>query len=628
MTFPEGGEMLSYESVRSACWVLIMVGGSACTGEPRGHGHGGTGSPDPGALIAVRAHGTVGVLLDEIDPGVREVVASEVLLRTEEQWTRLAQEQLDFAYYRLTFRPYFYVDVDPPKGRLPLPPPQLWSIALDGPARRGQIDGHDFVLVDYAFDSTLLTDVASPKASEIELGVIGGEWVEPLIFPLDPQMLLERTGYACIDEFEYPSDSVDEWNAHFVYDQECTVDADYCHQKPAVEDCVDALIAHVGHVEVPITYRRLPWDEALAREVRVGEPPSVDGADLIVVEDGIGLAENRVVYRYTAPGSCEIEEGTTDAVGWHRLLAFNSTSWNIGNGPMHVGDVDLLLADDEAHGLFDYGECHGHWHFSHYADFGVRDARGQLLAGDKRSFCLESTNRFSNAVWSPLSAPYDRCHYQGISPGWGDMYQAGLSGQWVVIDQIMPGPATLSAVANPDGLLCEGLVQYEADGVTPLWQPTPFSRPDGRPVDTLACADSPGALDNNLGEVGVTIPELGRGAVTGPCLRGEIGPRRECGFEYRGVFDCTPGEAIVLPFVAASGLLAPQLRICEASAVLDAGVACTWLQAVATASGTSIAFTCPELRDAPGSGGYSLYVGDVTGSGTPAAGGSGILVQP
>ena len=95
----------------------------------------------------------------------------------------------------------------------------------------------------------------------------------------------------------------------------------------------------------------------------------------------------------------------------------------------------------------------------------ARAARGtNRVTGDL--FCLESTNRFSNAVWSPLSAPYDRCQYQGISPGWGDMYQAGLSGQWVVADGAPAGPATLSALANPAVLLCEGTLQYASDGVT------------------------------------------------------------------------------------------------------------------------------------------------------------------
>jgi hypothetical protein len=185
-----------------------------------------------------------------------------------------------------------------------------------------------------------------------------------------------------------------------------------------------------------------------------------------------------------------------------------------------------------------------------------------------------------------------------------------------VLDDVAntPGlPATQfrSTVRSQEG----EFVQYEADGVYPRWEPTIFSRPDGRPVDTLACDDSPGALGNNLGEIEVSIPPPGEGIVTAPCTRGEIGPKRECGFDYRGAFACTPGEPIVLDSVAVGGLLSPQLRVCESSSVLGGGVACTWRSAVATASGAAIGFTCPEVRDSLGSGAYSLYVGDVVGRG-------------
>jgi hypothetical protein len=139
----------------------------------------------------------------------------------------------------------------------------------------------------------------------------------------------------------------------------------------------------------------------------------------------------------------------------------------------------------------------------------------------------------------------------------------------------------------------------------------------------LACDDSPGALDNNLGQVPVTLPSRGEGTVSGPCLHGEIGPKRECGFEYRGAFACTPGERVELSDVVTKGLLSPQLRICETSALLGGGVACTWTSALASASGSAVAFDCPAVRDAAGSGGYSLYVGDVSSTPLPVSVGHG-----
>src|SRR5262245_17076533 len=99
-------------------WLLSWCGACAWSlGGCTGHGQHGEPRPDPGALVARSASGTVGVLLDELAPEVRDVVAAEVLARGPEQWEELVQAQLDFAYYRLTFRSYFYVDADPPKGR-------------------------------------------------------------------------------------------------------------------------------------------------------------------------------------------------------------------------------------------------------------------------------------------------------------------------------------------------------------------------------------------------------------------------------------------------------------------------------------------------------------------------------
>jgi hypothetical protein len=142
-----------------------------------------------------------GVLLDELPAGTRDQVAEALLARPESFWRELAQRQVRLTGRRLNFRNFVYEN----KGQLPLPPEELWSIQLDqsGPARQS-IQGHDLVAIDYVFNSTLLTDDESPAASEPALTQIGGTWEEPFILPVDPDLLLQRTGNACLNEAGFP----------------------------------------------------------------------------------------------------------------------------------------------------------------------------------------------------------------------------------------------------------------------------------------------------------------------------------------------------------------------------------------------------------------------------------------
>ena len=48
----------------------------------------------------------------------------------------------------------------------------------------------------------------------------------PYIFPVDPELLLHRTGYACVDETDFPLNSVDGENAWQFFDQTCEVETE------------------------------------------------------------------------------------------------------------------------------------------------------------------------------------------------------------------------------------------------------------------------------------------------------------------------------------------------------------------------------------------------------------------
>ena len=300
---------------------------------------------DPGALIKIDASGTVGVLLDEIPVTMRDRVAASLLAKDAAFWQARAKRQLALTTYRLSFRKNYY----PNQGRqqLPLPPPAIFDIKLNGPARRATVDGHALVLVDYTLSTTLLSTFKSAIETEPELVAIGGKWQEPFVLPIDPELLVQRTGYACMDESEFPPNSVDTEDTEFFYDQECKVEAatskDGCHrsQLPTLS-CQDALAAKVGKVAMAIEFTRLAWDAALADKVRVGAVTNPSGSDLNAIREE--LAVNRVTYRYIPADSCALAEQCVTGSGWRRLLQFNASEKNLGAEPVHIGDVDYFIA--------------------------------------------------------------------------------------------------------------------------------------------------------------------------------------------------------------------------------------------------------------------------------------------
>src|SRR5262249_13714104 len=155
--------------------------------------------------------------------------------------------------------------------------------------------------------------------SDPALAAIGGVWDEPFLLPLDPENLFQRTGYACLDESANPPNSVDEENARFFYNDQCSVESPdhrLCHQSDPMprESCPEALAKHVGSVETVIRVTRIAWNPTLADQVRIGK--AVPGPDLAVLSDN--LANNRLVYRYIPADSCAIEEKCVSGSGWRR----------------------------------------------------------------------------------------------------------------------------------------------------------------------------------------------------------------------------------------------------------------------------------------------------------------------
>ncbi|MFZ0544087.1 MAG: lysyl oxidase family protein, partial [Candidatus Promineifilaceae bacterium] len=586
-----------------------------------------------GALIAVQMESRVGVVLNGYPEASQERIAQALIDAPESHWTELARNQVRYTMHRLNFRNFVY----PGKGQLPLPPQELWQFEFDpnGPAVE-EIGDLKVVVVDFTFHSTLLTDDASPGIAEPQLAEADGIWEEPYILPMDPDYLFQRTDNACLNESGFPPNSYDAENAWIFFDHTCVAQSGGpggCHrlQLPQ-EDCIDAMERATGTVETQMAFRRLAWDDDLADDVRVGEVTQLDAPDLAVISDD--LQDYRVIYRYFPPDSCGLVEGCVGGSGWRRLLQFKATVHNLGAEALSVGPV---ASNNPLANFFQYNSCHDHFHFQGYGEFSLDDASDAISS--KQAFCVESTNRYSNNEFSPLTHSFT-CLNQGVQAGWVDEYVAGLDCQWIdITDFEIPEEQTidLGFVFNPDQFICEGMIIRDENG-NPAFEPSGLLTENGQPIQRPQCEFVNNYFDNNVGSAEIFVAPTG-GFVTEPCNSSYLGPLRNCGFtevpqpvvetaESGGtstplateaaqpvtpeLFSCTPGEPVLLTCSVPPAARPQVLRICEYSQILGVGVACVFSDAmvnwVVTDRPVQLGFTCPFLRDENEMGGrYSFY---------------------
>ena len=150
-------------------------------------------------------------------------------------------------------------------------------------------------------------------------------------------------------------------------------------------------------------------------------------------------ANPHVVYRTFAAGDCTVNEGCTEA-GTRRLLVFTTVTRNIGT-------ADLIMGDPSTNSLFYFDPCHGHYHYTDFAEYRLRRLDGSLaVVGHKIGFCLEDIEQ-----WDPTAGTTRRydCTYQGIQKGWADVYSEDTPCQWIDITGLPGGDYILEMETNP-----------------------------------------------------------------------------------------------------------------------------------------------------------------------------------
>ena len=227
----------------------------------------------------------------------------------------------------------------------------------------------------------------------------------------------------------------------------------------------------VGHDAQGHAYESLPVDVTV--DLR-GEP-DLEGMPNLTVRADL-LARDVTVGRELFAEGCDAEEYGVPA-GEHSVMRFTTAIANVGDADAFVGDP--LAHHHAGDGLFEHSPCHNHFHMRFFMEYALVSVdTGQVWTAAKRSFCLRDIDRNPEGAAGPVRAQplYGYCGsptevgFQGISPGWSDVYQAELPGQFVLLDgsdgqrPVPPGEYLLRLTVNPpftpsSGELCR--VQLE-----------------------------------------------------------------------------------------------------------------------------------------------------------------------
>ncbi|CAA9586269.1 MAG: hypothetical protein AVDCRST_MAG88-3986 [uncultured Thermomicrobiales bacterium] len=170
-----------------------------------------------------------------------------------------------------------------------------------------------------------------------------------------------------------------------------------------------------------------------------------------------------------------------------RVLRFSNTVWNPGPGRLEMeGDPSPQQGGkaiyqnvydnrgnrvdrEQVNSDFVYHPTHEHFHFADFANYrllrqdrrgGYRPAAQQQQFGEKTGFCIMD----SRPVASPAQPTYSVCDgaVQGLSVGWGDVYDYTLDDQWVELRRgLKDGEYALVSTADPNNKLDEGGGEYE-----------------------------------------------------------------------------------------------------------------------------------------------------------------------
>ncbi|MFN8308519.1 MAG: lysyl oxidase family protein [Chitinophagales bacterium] len=165
--------------------------------------------------------------------------------------------------------------------------------------------------------------------------------------------------------------------------------------------------------------------------------PICHAPDLMVV----GADINNTIYldSLNYATGCYVPEGCLQGYGMRYILRFDTHIKNVGDQDYFIG------VPNAGNPQFTWDPCHGHWHYVGYAEYVVFNALNQQQqVGYKNGFCVLDLECSGGGT-----AKFG-CSNMGITAGCGDIYNSGLSCQWVDITNLDTGKYTLVVRVNWD----------------------------------------------------------------------------------------------------------------------------------------------------------------------------------
>ncbi|MBX2979319.1 MAG: hypothetical protein KF905_08500 [Flavobacteriales bacterium] len=174
-----------------------------------------------------------------------------------------------------------------------------------------------------------------------------------------------------------------------------------------------------------------------------GNPACPQGPDLIMSQSALQSSIFLSTVNITDP--CAPVEGCTRGLGQRYVLRFTTRIENIGTTDYYIGNPSSQPQ------MFDYNNCHGHAHYSGYADYLLFDQGGNALpVGFKNGFCVIDVGCY------PGNTAQFGCSNMGITKGCYDIYSSGTTCNWIDITDVPAGQYTLVLRTNwqqaPDAL--------------------------------------------------------------------------------------------------------------------------------------------------------------------------------